>query len=144
LCSWMTNGPSNPFSTPTRHARSHRCAPSFQGRYRVIRPSTVVQGAYDADFGFMRKRLTLYADALLAEANRSACGKRTWTRGREEDVSVTGCLWVVPVSACPQEFDLVKIDDGRLLLGERPAVGQDLCREDRPRALRLLPLVRWR
>jgi hypothetical protein len=31
----------------------------------------------------------------------------------------------------------------RLLLGERPPVGQDLCREDRrARALRSLPLVR--
>ena len=115
----------------------------FQGRYRVIRPSTVVQGAYDADFGFTRKRLTLYADALLAEANRGACGERTWTRGREEDVSATGCLWVVPVSACTQEFDLVKVDDDRLLLGERPPAGQDLCRADRrARALRSLPLVR--
>ena len=60
---------------------------------------------------------------MLAEANRGACGVRTWTRGREEDVSTTGCLWVVPVSACTQEFDLVKVDDDRLLLesARRPA-----------------------
>jgi hypothetical protein len=115
----------------------------FQGRYRVIRPSTVVPGAYDADFGFTRKRLTLYADALLADANRGGCGERSWTRGREEDVSATGCLWVVPVSACPQEFDLVNVDHDRLLLGERPPADRDLCREDRrARALRSLPLVR--
>ena len=138
----MTNGLSNSFvsdaacTTPSLRA-------FFQGRYRVIRPSTVVQGAYDADFGFTRKRLTLYAVELLAEANRGACGERSWTRGREEDVSAIGCLWVVPVSACTQEFDLVKIDDDRLLLGERPPAGQNLCHADRrARALRSLPLVR--
>jgi Adenomatosis polyposis coli down-regulated 1 len=115
----------------------------FQGRYRITEPSSVVSGAHDANFGFSMKRLTLYDDGLLTQANRGACGKRVWTRGREEDVSSTGCLWVVPVSTCPQEFDLVKVVDDRLFLGERPAAGQDLCREDRrARALRSLPLVR--
>jgi hypothetical protein len=115
----------------------------FQGRYRIGRPSSVVPGAHEADFGFSSKRLTLYEDALLTQANGGVCGKRAWTRGREEDVSSTGCLWVVPVSACPQEFDVVRVDGAWLLLGERPAAGQDLCREDhRARALRSLPLVR--
>jgi Adenomatosis polyposis coli down-regulated 1 len=115
----------------------------FQGRYRLGGPSRVVPGAHDANFGFSMKRLTLYDDGLLAQANRGGCGEATWTRAGERDVSTTGCLWVVPVSACPQEFDLVKIDDGHLLLGERPAAGQDLCREDRrASALRSLPLIR--
>jgi hypothetical protein len=115
----------------------------FQGRYRIAGPSSAVPGARHANFGFSVKRLTLYDEDLLAQANRGGCGNRAWTRGREEDVSSTGCSWVVPVYACPQEFDLVKLDDDRLFLGERPAVGQDLCREDRrARALRSLPLVR--
>ena len=117
----------------------------FQGRYRIARPSSAVSGAHDADFGFSMKRLTLYDDGLLAQANQGACGKRTWARAREEDVSSTGCLWVAPVSTCPQEFDLVKVVGDQLFLGERPAAGQDLCREDRrARALRSLPLVRLR
>jgi hypothetical protein len=50
---------------------------------------------------------------------------------------------MVPVSACPQEFDLVTVEDGRLLLGERPPAGEDLCRDDRrARTLRSLALVR--
>jgi hypothetical protein len=115
----------------------------FQGRYRIAGPSSAVSGAHRANFGFSIKRLTLYDEGLLAQANRGVCGKGGWTRGREEDVSSTGCLWVVPVPSCPQEFDLVKVDDDRLYLGERPAAGQDLCREDRrARALRALPLVR--
>jgi hypothetical protein len=115
----------------------------FQGGYRIAGTSSTVAGAYHANFGFSMKRLALYDDGLLAQANGGACGKRTWARGREEDVSSTGCLWVVPVSACPQEFDLVKVVGDQLFLGERPAAGQDLCREDRrARALRSLPLVR--
>jgi hypothetical protein len=115
----------------------------LQGRYRITQPSSLVPGAHEATFGFSSKRLTLYADGLLAQANGGACGGRVWTHGREEDVSPTGCLWVVPVSACREEFDLVKVDGDRLLLGERPPPGKDLCREDRrARALRSLPLVR--
>jgi Adenomatosis polyposis coli down-regulated 1 len=115
----------------------------FQGRYRITRPSGLVPGAHEATFGFSSKRLTLYGGGPLAQANGGACGARAWTRGREEDVSSTGCLWVVPVSACREEFDLVKVDGDRLLLGERPAAGKDLCREDRrARALRSAPLVR--
>src|SRR5262245_33525347 len=62
----------------------------FQGRYRIAEPSSAVAGAYHANFGFSAKRLTLYDDGLLAQANREACGTRTWTRGREEDVSSAG------------------------------------------------------
>jgi hypothetical protein len=115
----------------------------FHGRYRIAEPSSAVAGAYHATFGFSGKRLTLFDDGLLAQANRGACATRSWTRGREEDVSSTGCLWVVPISACREEFDLVKLDGERLLLGERPAAGTDLCRADRrARALRSLPLIR--
>jgi hypothetical protein len=115
----------------------------FQGRHRITESSSAVAGAYHATFGFSMKRLTLYDDDLLAQANRGGCGTRTWTRGREEDVSSTGCLWVVPVSACREEFDLVKLEGDRLRLGERPAAGTDLCHADRrARALRSLPLVR--
>jgi Adenomatosis polyposis coli down-regulated 1 len=115
----------------------------FHGRYRITEPSSTVAGAYHATFGFLVKRLTLYDDGLLAQANQGPCGTRTWTGGREEDVSSTGCLWVVPVSACREEFDLVKLVGERLLLGERPAPGEDLCRADRRAgALRSFPLVR--
>jgi hypothetical protein len=52
-------------------------------------------------------------------------------------------LWIVSVPACPQEFDLAKVDEDRLFLGERPAAGQSLCSEDRrARTLRSLALVR--
>ena len=131
----------------TQYADAACATPSlralFQGRYRIVGPSSVVAGAHHANFGFSMKRLTLYDEGLLAQANAGACGKREWSRGREEDVSSTGCLWVVPVSTCREEFDLVKLEGERLLLGERPAAGTDLCRADRRAgALRSLPLVR--
>src|SRR5262245_63105423 len=54
----------------------------FHGRHRITGPSSAVAGTYHATFGFSVKRLTLYDDGLLAQANRGACGTRTWTRGR--------------------------------------------------------------
>jgi hypothetical protein len=115
----------------------------FSGSYTISKLSPSVAGAYDATFGFSYKALTLYDEALLAQVNRGACGARTWRRGEPQDVSATGCLWVVPVSACAQEFDLVKLTGPRLFLGERPKPGDDLCAESRrARTLRSLPLVR--
>jgi hypothetical protein len=114
----------------------------FTGQYQITRPSHVVTAAHDATFGFSYKAVTLYDQTLLAEANR-VCGGRVWTRGEPQDVTTTGCLWVTPVSACPQEFDLVKLDGNRLFLGERPTPGQNLCSEEhRAPKLRSLALVR--
>jgi hypothetical protein len=112
------------------------------GQYQITEPSSVVPSAHDATFGFSHKAVTLYAQSLLAEANR-VCGGRVWKQGEPQDVTSTGCLWVTPVSACPQEFDLVKVDGNRLFLGERPQPGQNLCsKERRARKLRSLALVR--
>jgi hypothetical protein len=114
----------------------------FTGQYQIAKPSRVIPSAHDATFGFSYKAVTLYDDSLLAEANR-ACGGRVWQRGEPQDVTTTGCLWVTPVSACLQEFDLVKVDENRLFLGERPPPGQNLCSEERrARRLRSLALVR--
>ena len=114
----------------------------FTGHYEITQPSRVVSSAHDATFGFSYKAVTLYDESLLAEANR-ACGGRAWKRGEPQDVTTTGWLWVTPVAACPQEFDLVKVDGNRLFLGERPQPGQNLCSEERrARTLRSLALVR--
>jgi hypothetical protein len=114
----------------------------FTGHYQIGKPSSVVPTAHDATFVFSHKAVTVYDQSLLAEANR-VCGGRVWKRGEPQDVTTTGCMWVTPVSACPQEFDLVKVDGNRLFLGERPPPGQNLCGEERraPK-LRSLALVR--
>jgi hypothetical protein len=115
----------------------------FSGPYQITQPSPVLAGANDATFGFSYKAVTLYDESLLAQANKGVCGRRVWERGQPQDVSETGCLWVTPTSACPREFDLVKVEGNRLFLGERPQPGQDLCREDRrAQKLRSLPLIR--
>jgi hypothetical protein len=114
----------------------------FAGQYRITQPSRIVAAAHDATFGFSHKSVILYDESLLAEATR-VCGGRVWKRGEPQDVTKTGCLWVTPVSACPQEFDLVKVVGNRLFLGERPQPGQNLCSEERrAQKLRSLALVR--
>jgi Adenomatosis polyposis coli down-regulated 1 len=112
------------------------------GQYQITEPSSVVPSAHNAIFGFSQTAVTVYDQSLIAEANR-VCSGRVWKRGEPQDVTATGCLWVTPVSACPQEFDLVKVDGNRLFLGERPQPGQNLCSEERrARTLRSLALVR--
>ena len=115
----------------------------FEGPYAIERPSTEVPGAHDATFGFARKRVALYEEGLLAQANAGACGARRWKQGESQDVSDRACFGVVPVFACAQEYDLVKVEGDRLFLGERPAPGRDLCApERRARRLRSVALVR--
>jgi hypothetical protein len=114
----------------------------FSGEYEITQPSPIVAAAHDATFGFSYKAVTIYDESLLAQAN-SSCGGRVWKHGEPQDVTKTGCLWITPVSACPQEFDLVKREGNRLFLGERPAPGQNICSEERrARKLRSLALVR--
>jgi hypothetical protein len=115
----------------------------FEGPYQIERPSTGVPGAHDVTFGFARKRVALYQQGLLVQANDGACGPRRWTYGESQDVSDRACFGVVPISACAEEYDLVKVEGDRLFLGERPAPGRDLCApERRAPTLRSVALVR--
>lgn len=116
----------------------------FSGAYRITGPSSAASDAHEATFEFAVRRLTLYSDALVAQANAGRCGTGRWTRGVEQDVSKTGCLWVPTIAACPQEYDLVKVDENRrLLLGNRPPAGENLCAESRrAKTLRAAGLVR--
>jgi hypothetical protein len=115
----------------------------LSGVYESSGPSGRLPDATDVTFRFSRKALTVYDLRLLDTLNRDACGKRRWRLGVEQDVTSTGCLWIESVAACPQEYDLVNIDDGRLFLGERPAAGSNMCAASRrPERLRTVPLVR--
>jgi hypothetical protein len=106
----------------------------LSGTYESTGPSGHLPGATE---------LTVYDQRLLDTLNRDACGDRRWQRGVEQDVTATGCLWIESLTACPQEYDLVTLDEGRLFLGERPPTGRNMCTASRrPERLRAVPLVR--
>lgn len=115
----------------------------LRGTYAPTAPSKTLPGVTEMTFRFSRKSVVAYDSALLDRLNAGACGPRRWDAGVEQDVSSDGCLWIESLRACPQEFDLAKIDGEQLYLGMRPRPGTNICAEDRrPIALRPVPLRR--
>lgn len=51
-------------------------------------------------------------------------GSSPWTLNQPGDVSQTGCpvLGTLSLSACPTELDIVQVDSGKLLSGDRAGV----------------------
>lgn len=107
------------------------------GTYRVIGAAADVPGAFQADFREESKNVTLLTPDLAKAFGLAACGLAV---GVEKDVSQAGCAAWKPVSACPQDHDLLALDAaGGLHLGVRPA-DNDMCAPER-RPTALLPAV---
>jgi hypothetical protein len=116
---------------------------TLRGTYEATAPSARLPGAWDVTFRFSRKGLAVHDASLLERLNAGACGARRWTPGAEQDVTATGCLSIEALSACAEEYDLVKVDGDLLYLGERPPPGINLCAESRrPDRLRTEPIRR--
>lgn len=113
------------------------------GTYEPTGASRSVPGAFDVTFRFLRKTIVAHDATLVDRLNSGACGDRQWRAGVEQDVTATGCLGIASIVACSQEYDLVRIANHQLFLGERPQAGEDICAESRrPRRLRSEPLRR--
>ena len=128
----------------TMYADKEKTMPVFTfravGPYEIQDKSATVEGAFNAIFRFAKKFVTLKTDNadVIKNLGFDACGL---TKDAEQDISETGCSFLTSVAACGQEYDLVKIADGKFYLGARPADG-NMCTEDRrPTALNL-PLVK--
>jgi hypothetical protein len=114
----------------------------LRGPYEPTGASRDVPGAFDVTFRFARKALVAH-DAALVDRLNAACGGRRWRIGVEQDVTSTGCLGIASIGACPHEYDLVRIANHELFLGERPRPGEDICAEHRrPQRLRAEALRR--
>ncbi|MEO5730153.1 MAG: hypothetical protein ABI134_20110, partial [Byssovorax sp.] len=69
------------------------------------------------------------ADALMG----AGCGEGPYTLGEPVVTSKTGCLFLKPITACPADYDITKIEDDRFYNGVRTA---DMCTPaGRPTAL---------
>lgn len=105
------------------------------GSYKVLKPSELLSGSYEANFSEEKKYLTLITESPeLAKAfGLSNCGLTT---GVEKDISETGCALWKSVKECPIDHDLLKLDeDGRLYFGVRPR-DNNMCKEEfRPKSL---------
>jgi len=109
----------------------------IEGTYAIGAPSAVA-GAYDARFAFTRKVVTPHVDAATQLlASPEGCARDGFVTGAPTDVSDAGCagLGQRPVAACPADYDIVRVADGGLTFGLRPA-DNDMCTPDkRPKAL---------
>ena len=111
------------------------------GGQLAIGKSLHTDGPTEATFGHAYVRFTPHADPLVVALTDAKCGDAPWQRGKVQDVSSRGCLFVRSVTECAAEYDLVHVVGERLALGVRGPAG--LCREaDRPTAVETGGLLR--
>lgn len=104
------------------------------GSYSVAAKSRKVKGAREAIFRFDKKFVTLLTDNadLVNNFGFAGCNLK---KGNEQDITETGCSFLVSKTACGQEYDLVKMAGRKLFLGARPADGNMCSVDKRPIAL---------
>ncbi|MBF0336231.1 MAG: hypothetical protein HQL05_00215 [Nitrospirae bacterium] len=113
-----------------------------EGFFEVDSPSSVVEGAYNAMFGFQKKTLTLRTsdEKIINSFGFGGCGLQLEV---EKDISDTGCSFFKSVKDYEEEYDLLCLDKTRkvLYLGARPADNDMSTKAKRPTALGY-PLLR--
>lgn len=111
-----------------------------EGPYTIGQASAKVSGAYDATFAFDKKEVTLLAQdpKVAQQLGFASCGL---TVGQPKDVSDSGCSFVPSITACGQEYDIVRQEGDTLYLGARPA-DNNLCTIDQRPATVGYPLVK--
>lgn len=106
---------------------------SIAGPYALERPSDAVAGAWEARFGFDSKTIRPEVDGLRDFLNSlEGCGEADFETGVAQDVFASGCAGFgqYPASACPADYDLVRLDGDTLQFGARPA-DNDMCTPDK-------------
>lgn len=105
-----------------------------EGSYSLAKPSQKAVGAFDLDFKMDRKFLNLRSkDKALAK--ELGVGNCKLTIGKEKDVSDEGCGFLKSIKECPQEYDLAKVEETGLRLGDRPTDGEVCTPDTRPEML---------
>lgn len=110
------------------------------GTYKIEGESEKVKGASNVIFYFDQKFVTLKTDNadVIKGFGFTSCNL---TKGKETDITDSGCSFLVSKAVCGQEFDLVQLKDGKLYVGARPADGNMCTIDKRPTAL-ALPLIK--
>ncbi|HJV32912.1 MAG TPA: hypothetical protein VJ694_02690 [Patescibacteria group bacterium] len=100
-----------------------------EGPYRLGPKSFEPRDATLIRFDLGKLTLTPDAPEAAAKFDQARCGDGNWKVGEGQEVTQEGCLGLVPtLDTCPAEYDIVKIQDGALYLGDR-SLG--LCEPDR-------------
>ena len=114
---------------------------NIRGPYELTAPSSQVEGAWEGRFGFDAKTMTPHAQFMVDMlAGIQGCGAGGWTLDQATDVS-GGCapFGQYPLSQCGADYDVVKLNEGSVQFGQRPA-NNDMC-EPGKRPTALSPLL---
>lgn len=109
----------------------------IDGPYAVGAPHATLPEVYEARFGFTKKTITPHVQPLADALGSMGCGSGAWAVDQPQDVLERGCAGFgqYPASSCAADYDLVKLDGGKLQFGARPA-DNDMCTPaKRPSAL---------
>ena len=100
-----------------------------KGTYDVGAELAVPMGASELNFTYTERKLTVNLPMLVPLLNMVMCGaSSTWAAGVSKDIGAAGCAPFVPSNtSCPKEFDVVKLDETSLTLGQRPMTLDGLC-----------------
>jgi hypothetical protein len=99
------------------------------GPYDLGPKAMVPRDATTARFEIDAVALTPTSEAAVVAFEDALCGGGGWTLGEAKAVTESGCLGLVPtVRSCPVEYDIVKVERGRLFLGDR---SRGLCVPER-------------
>jgi Adenomatosis polyposis coli down-regulated 1 len=104
--------------------------------------SSLVGGATEATFGYAQTFFTAYAVPFAQAFNGAKCGNAAFELGLEQETTITGCIGQPPVRDYRQEYDLVKLENGKLSFGDRPSDNNMSTPERRPQALSSFAVVR--
>lgn len=111
---------------------------AIAGPYELERPSSSVDGAWEARFGFASKTIRPEVDGLRDYLDSlEGCGTEPFQTGVAQDVYASGCpaFGQYPEASCSADYDLVRLDGDALYFGARPA-NNDMCTPaNRPTAL---------
>lgn len=83
--------------------------------------TAALPGTRKVTWGQTTKFVTPHVPDILGAMNGSGCGDTKLPLGQEREVSTTGCVafGVGSVKDYPQEYDLLKLENGQLLTGLR-------------------------
>jgi len=110
---------------------------NIKGPYDLGDASAAVEGAREGRFYFEERVVTPHMDAAV-DMLAGACPDGVFGVGESSDMR-EGCanLGLYPVSDCPNEYDIVRLDGSTLNFGARPADNNMCSEEKRPTALGL-------
>lgn len=114
----------------------------IRGPYDMGPKSMDTRGATTIRFDVGRTLLTPRTPDVAAQFDAAGCAGGNWQVGEAQEVTQLGCLNLVPTKeACPVEYDIVKIEDDALYLGDR---SRGLCVTERyPKRFSPTPLHRF-